>query len=121
MLRKFLKYSMFFFLIVALVLYFVGVREINLFNGGAWMRSVAYKFSSLSELRIPMIPEWNVVLTEDPAWYEQVAYMFSWVVNFFTGLYNTIHSVLNMIIDLFKVIACMVWTIIESPELLFGQ
>jgi len=118
MFKRIIGFFMFFFCIVALVLYFSGVRHIDLFNSSQWLSSFNDKFLSMRNFRIPMIPEWNVDLPSNPAWYEYIAVGVSWLVNFFTGLYNVIHSVLNIIIDLFKMMVALVWVFIDSPDIL---
>ena len=108
MLRRIFTFSIFFLCLISLVLYFMGVRSINLYNGGTWLRSVASRFYDLNGIRIPNIPEWVIETNPDPEWYEYIAVAFQWVINFFVGLYNVVISLVNFVIDIFKFIACLV-------------
>ena len=118
MLRRIFTFSIFFLCLIALILYFMGVRSINLYNGGNWLRTIATRFSQLDGVRIPQIPEWVLVTNPDPAWYEYIAVAIEWIVNFFTGLYNVVISLVNFVIDILKFVSCLIWVMFDSPLIL---
>ena len=116
MIKRIFCFSFMFFLIIALGLYFAGVRSIDFSKSADWIRAVSSKLSLMERIKIPDIPTWDFNWSYDPEWYEYVQYYLSIIVNAIITLFNTTTGVINFVAGVFKFMASIIWVLIESPQ-----
>lgn len=117
MIKRIFCFSLMFFLIIALGLYFTGVRSIDFSKSADWIRAVSGKLSLMERIKIPEIPTWNFEWSIEPAWYEYVQYYLSFIVNAIITVLNTTAGVINFVAGICKFMASIIWVLIESPSI----